>query len=164
MSVGFYAGSFDPFTNGHLQVVKKACEIFDYVVIGIGTNPSKPRRFDKEKMRKAIYEVLKQEGLYEKTEVYIYSNTMTVDAAAFYKASYLIRGIRNGVDYQYEENIASMNQEISGLDTIYFRSGELGNVSSSMVMELLRNDYDVSKYLPKPIYDLVIEESTNKDN
>ena len=53
---------------------------------------------------------------------------MTVDAAAYFGASYLIRGVRNGMNYQYEEAIASMNQKISGLDTIYFRAGELGNI------------------------------------
>ena len=155
MTVGFYAGSFDPFTNGHLQVVKKACAIFDYVVIGIGTNPAKKRRFDKEKMRAAIYEVMEREGLDEKVEVYIYDSTMTIDAAQFYRANYLIRGIRNGIDYQYEENIASMNQEVGKMDTIYFRAGELGNVSSSMVMELFSHGRDVSKYLPEPVYEVI---------
>lgn len=155
MTVGFYAGSFDPFTNGHLQVVKKACKIFDYVVIGIGTNPDKKRRFDKDAMRAAIIEVMEREGLDEKVEVYVYNSTMTIDAALFYRANYLIRGIRNGIDYQYEENIASMNQEVGKIDTIYFRAGELGNVSSSMVMELLKHGKDVSKYLPEPVYNVI---------
>lgn len=154
MKVGFYAGSFDPFTNGHLQVVKKACELFDVVIIGIGTNSAKARRFDKLKMVTAIKEVMEKEGLDEKVMVITYEG-MTTSIAKKYNANYLIRGIRNGIDYQYEENIASMNQEVDGLDTIYFRAGELGNVSSSMVMELLRNDRDVSKYLPEPIYNLV---------
>lgn len=160
MSVGFYAGSFDPFTKGHLAIVKKACKVFDYVVIGIGTNPNKTRRFDKEKMRRAIYEVLKEEGLYEKTEVYIYDHSMTVHAAQFYRANFLIRGIRNGVDYQYEESIASMNQELTGIDTVYFRAGEFGNISSSMVMTLLENGLDqkVKKYLPEPIFNLIQRE------
>ena len=154
MNVGFYAGSFDPFTNGHLQIVKKACELFDVVIIGIGTHPAKTRRFDKEKMREVITEVIKAEGLDEKVDVIIYEG-MTTDIAANYNTNYLIRGIRNGIDYQYEEAIASMNQEVGTLDTIYFRAGELGNVSSSMVMELLRNGKDVSKYLPKEVFNIV---------
>lgn len=151
MRVGFYAGSFDPFTNGHLEIVKKACKVFDQVIIGIGTHPSKTRRFDKVAMRDAIYEVLERENLDEKVEVYIYNNSMTVDAAKYYGADFLIRGIRNGIDYQYEEAIASINQEIEGIDTVYFRAGNLGNVSSSMVMELFNNDRDISKYVPREI-------------
>ena len=156
MRVGFYAGSFDPFTNGHLQVVKKACEIFDLVIIGIGTHPSKSRRFDKDLMIKAIWDTMEKEGLDEKTEVVIYDG-LTTDSAREANCDYLIRGIRNGIDYQYEESIASMNQELSDMDTIYFRAGELGNVSSSMVMELLRNGKDVSKYLPTPVLKVVKE-------
>ena len=154
MKVGLYAGSFDPFTNGHLQVVKKACEVFDVVVVAIGTHPSKTRRFDKEKMKSAIEEVMEAEGLEDKVEVVIYDG-MTVDIASTYNTTYLVRGIRNGMDYEYEEAIASMNQEVGSLDTLYFRAGELGNVSSSMVMELLRNGKDVSKYLPDAVLKVV---------
>jgi len=67
----------------------------------------------------------------------------------------LVRGIRNGMDYEYEENMAVFNEEISKLDTIYIRASNLGYISSSMVMELLRNDKDVSKYLPEEILALV---------
>ena len=70
-------------------------------------------------------------------------------------ATFLVRGIRNGMDYEYEENMASINEELSGLDTVYIRAGNLGNISSSMVMDLLRNGKDVSKYLPKEIIDIV---------
>lgn len=158
MKVGFYAGSFDPFTNGHLQIVKKACDIFDVVVIGIGTNPlKKSRRFDKEKMRQAIYEVMQKEGLDEKVEVYLYDTSMTVDAAQYYRSNYLIRGIRNGMDYEYEENIAAINQEVGFIDTIYFRAGEYGNVSSSMVMELYTHGHDISKYVPEPVLKVIEE-------
>ena len=59
------------------------------------------------------------------------------------------------MDYEYEENMASINEEISGLDTVYIRAGNLGNISSSMVMELLRNNKDVSKYLPEEVLALV---------
>ena len=154
MTVGFYAGSFDPFTNGHLEVVKKACQIFDVVIIGIGTHPSKSRRFNKDEMLKAIEQVMVREWLDEKVKVVMYSG-LTTDCAAKFNTTHLVRGIRNGIDYQYEENIASVNQEISGLDTMYFRAGDLGNVSSSMVMELLNNGHDVSKYLPKEVLEVV---------
>ena len=82
-------------------------------------------------------------------------NNLSVDVALDYNSTFLVRGIRNGMDYEYEEKIASINEEISGLDTAYIRAGNLGNISSSMVMELFRNNKDVFKYLPKEILALV---------
>ena len=153
MKIGFYAGSFDPFTNGHLYVVTQSAKIFDRVIIGIGIHPDKKRRFDKDLMKKAIEQVLVQNNL-NNVSVICYDN-LSVDAAVENGATFLIRGIRNSTDYEYEENLASINEEISGIDTLYFRAGSLGYVSSSMVMELLRNNRDVSKYLPEAVLSLV---------
>lgn len=153
MKVGFYAGSFDPFTIGHLHIVKVASKIFDKVVIGIGINSQKTRRFDKMKMKDAIAKLLKAEHL-ENCEVITFDNLMA-DVASEYNADFLIRGIRNGIDYDFEENLALMNEEISGIDTIYVRAGAYGAVSSSMVFELLKHNKDVSKYLPAQILDVV---------
>ena len=153
MEIGFYAGSFDPFTKAHLHVVAKSAQLFDKVIVGIGVHPDKKRRFDKDVMKEAIEKVLIQENLNNVT-VISYDN-LSVDAAIENKATFLVRGIRNGMDYEYEENMASINEELSGLDTVYIRAGNLGNISSSMVMDLLRNGKDVSKYLPKEIIDIV---------
>lgn len=153
MKIGFYAGSFDPFTNGHLHVVTQSAKLFDRVIIGIGVHPKKTRRFDKELMQKAIEQVLVRNNLNNVT-VISYDN-LSVDVAIENNSTFLVRGIRNGMDYEYEENMASINKEISGLDTVYIRAGNLGNISSSMVMELLRNNKDVSKYLPEEVLALV---------
>lgn len=153
MRIGFYAGSFDPFTNGHLHVITKATKLFDKVIVGVGVHPKKTRRYDKELMQKAIEQVLIREKL-DNVTVISYDN-LSVDAAIDYNSTFLVRGIRNGMDYEYEENMASINEEISGLDTVYIRAGNLGNISSSMVMELLRNNKDVTKYLPKEVLALV---------
>ena len=153
MKFGFYAGSFDPFTNGHLHVIANSAKLFDKVIVGIGVHPKKTRRFNKELMKQTIEQVLLRENL-NNVEVIIYEN-LSVDVALEHKCTYLIRGIRNGMDNEYEENLASINEEISGLDTIYIRAGKLGNISSSMVMELLRNNKDVTKYLPQEVLDLV---------
>lgn len=153
MKTGFYTGSFDPFTNGHLHVVKKAAEVFDKVIIGIGIHPTKRRRYDKEEMKHAIEKVLKRENL-DNVCVIEYDN-LSVDCAKEHNSTYLIRGIRNGTDYEYEEIMASMNEELSGLDTIYFRAGKLGNISSSMVVELLRNGRNVDTYLPNEIVEVI---------
>lgn len=153
MKIGFYAGSFDPFTNGHLHVVRKSSELFDKVIIGIGINSNKSRRFDPEIMKTAIEKVLIREKL-TNVSVITYSN-LSVDIAKEEGAKFLIRGVRNGMDYDYEENIALINEELSGLDTIYVRSGKYGAVSSSMIYELLSFGKDVSNLIPKEIYDVI---------
>ena len=153
MKIGFYAGSFDPFTNGHLHVITKSATLFDKVIVGIGVNSEKTRRFDKDLMQKAIEKVIANRNL--NNVIVISYDGLLVDAAMNYNASFLIRGIRNGMDYEYEENMASINEELSDLDTVYIRAGRLGNISSSMVMELLKYNKDASKYLPKEILEIV---------
>ena len=153
MKIGFYAGSFDPFTNGHLQEKKKSSKLFDKVIIGIGINSNKSRRFETEDMKIAIEKVLAREGL-NNVSVITYSN-LSIDIAKECNSTVFIRGIRNGIDYDYEENIALINEELSGLDTIYVRSGKWGAVSSSMVVEFVKFGKDVSKLVPPEIYDLI---------
>ena len=147
--IGFYAGSFDPFTNGHLEIVKKAAKCFGELVVGMGSNAEKTGRTEKENMKQAIEETLKKEGL-SNVSVIIYSG-LTVEAAKEIGASILVRGLRNGTDYQYEENIAEVNETVSGIDTCYFRAGKLGYISSSSVMELHKFNKDISKYVPEAV-------------
>ena len=153
MKIGFYAGSFDPFTVGHLHTVKVASKIFDKVIVGIGVNPKKTRRFDKLKMKEAIKKLLDSEMI-KNTEVITFDG-LTADVAGEYGAEFLIRGVRNGIDYDFEENLALINEEISGIDTVYIRAGEYGAISSSMVFELLKRNKDVSKYIPKYVIDVL---------
>ena len=149
MKIAFYPGSFDPFTNGHLHVVRTACKLFDKVIIGIGTNILKERRFSNTLMKEAIEQTLKDENI-SNAKVIIYDG-LSVDVAKENNCAFLIRGLRNDMDYQYEENLSQINEDISGLDTIYIRSGFLGFISSSMVVELLQNNKDIRKYVPESI-------------
>ena len=151
--IGFYAGSFDPFTNGHLAVVKKSVKCFEKVIIGIGKNTEKKSRFDKNKMKKAIEKTLKDENI-TNAEVIIY-NGLTAKVAKEHGAELLIRGLRNGTDYEYEETIAEINDEYSKLDTCYFRAGNLGYLSSSMVMELYMAGEDITKFVPKAVAEML---------
>ena len=153
MRIGFYAGSFDPFTMGHLHIVKVASKVFDKVIIGIGVNPAKSRRYSSESLKEAIEHILKRENL-TNFECVIYEG-LTADVAKEHNADFLIRGLRNGSDYDFEENLALINYEVSDIDTIYFRAGSYGAVSSSMVYELIKRNKDVSRYLPPEIVKLI---------
>lgn len=158
--IGFYAGSFDPFTNGHLAIVKKACSCFEKVVIGIGDNTQKTRRIKAAKMKSAIEETLRREKI-ENAIVVIYQG-LTTQQAKENKADILIRGLRNGTDYQYEENIAMINEQYAGLDTCYFRAGDLGYLSSSMVMELYSFGKSVQQYVPQAVSELLEKERSKR--
>ena len=151
--IGFYAGSFDPFTNGHLQIVKKSAGCFDKIIVGIGYISDKPTRIDKYKMKEAIEKTIEDLNL-RNVEVVLYKG-LTVDEAKKQGADILIRGLRNGTDYQYEENKAETNEKISGLDTCYFRAGDLGYLSSSLVMELWENNVDITEFVPKAVYQIL---------
>ena len=155
-TIGFYAGSFDPFTNGHLQIVKKATKCFSKVIVGIAYNSEKKVRVNKEKMKQAIEKTFKDLKI-KNVEVVLYKG-LTADEAKKHNATILIRCLRNGTDYQYEENIAETNEKISELDTCYFRAGELGYLSSSLVMELYQNGVDIKQFVPKAVKETIEKE------
>ena len=87
-------------------------------------------------------------------DVVIYDG-LTVDKAKECNANILIRGLRNGTDYEYEENISEVNEKIASMDTCYFRAGDLGYLSSSIVMELYTNNMEIDKYVPKAVAELL---------
>ena len=149
MNNGFYAGSFDPFTSGHMHVVKTASKLFDRLVIGIGDNNQKKRKYNKDVMKAAIEKALVSDKI--NNVVVVNYEGLSVDAAKDNECNFLVRGIRDDMDYYYEENIAEINEEISGLDTIYIRAGVLGGISSSTVKELFANGKDISRYVPDDV-------------
>ncbi len=148
-----YPGSFDPFTNGHLDIVKKAAALFDEVYIVIGINAKKQRAFDIAKMKSAIEETLIRLNL-KNVRVSIFEG-LIAEYAKTNGIKYMIRGLRNNMDYNYEENIAEVNKLINPeMEYVYFRADNVA-VSSSMVKELNSYGQDVSKYLPKAVYDII---------
>lgn len=148
-----YAGSFDPFTNGHLDILKKAAKMFDEVHVIIGYNADKKRHYNIIYSQEAIENVLKNNGL-DNCKVVICKDLI----AQYCKDNdieYFVRGLRNSMDFNYEENISEVNKLINpNLETIYLRAENIA-ISSSMVRELYNYNQDVSKYVPKEILPLL---------
>lgn len=152
-NIAIYPGSFDPFTNGHLDVVLKGSKLFDKVHILIGVNATKNRTYDSEQMKTAIEKTL-QENNISNCEVYVYEG-LVAEYTNEKNIGYMIRGLRNNMDYNYEENIAEVNKLINpGLEYVYFRAENVA-LSSSMVKELNAYGKDVSKYIPKPVLEVM---------
>lgn len=142
-----YAGSFDPFTNGHLSIVEKSSELFDEVIVGIAANSKKNRSTDVYDMKDAIMEELKH---YDNVLVVVIDG-LVADYCNRKDINYLVRGLRDTSDYLYEENVAKINNEINpALKTIYFRADN-DVISSSMVRELREYGKDISRFIPKEI-------------
>lgn len=146
-----YAGSFDPFTNGHLSIVEKSSELFDEVIVGIAENSNKERSTNIYDMQEAIREQLK----YHDNVSVVIINSLVADYCKKKDICYLVRGLRNTSDYLYEENIAKINNEINpNLRTIYFRADN-DVISSSMIRELNEYGKDVSKFVPEDIHKIL---------
>ena len=150
MRTGLFVGSFDPFTNGHYEIVKKSLALFDKVVIGIGINSNKKRLFEKDIMKNAISELFKNEIAKGKIEVIVYDG-LTAEIAKQYNINYIIRGLRNSNDYNYEEEIATANELLFEIDTIYLRA-KYSYISSTLVRELVSRNKDISNLVPKEIF------------
>ena len=144
-----YPGSFDPFTSGHLDIVKKAAALFDEVYIVIGVNANKRRSFSADRMCAAMEKTLSALGL-TNTYVTVYEG-LVAEYAKTNGIHYMIRGLRNNMDYNYEENIAEVNKLINpDMEYVYFRAENVA-VSSSMVKELHSYGLDISPYVPNEI-------------
>ena len=144
--IAIFPGSFDPFTIGHANIVERALELFDEIIIGVGVNEMKRTLFSpKERVEKI-------KSLYEKEpriKVTAYS-CLTADFALEMGAKYILRGIRSVKDFEYERDIATMNEHLTGIETILlFTKAEYSCVSSSVVRELISFGKDVSHFLPK---------------
>ncbi len=148
-----YPGSFDPFTNGHLDMVKKAAVLFDTVYIVIGINAKKKRTFDAYQMKEAIEKTLAEAEI-TNCKVCVHEGVIA-QFAVDHKIKYMIRGLRNNMDYNYEENIAEVNKLINpNMEYLYFRADNVA-VSSSMVKELYSYGMDVSAFVPASVLECI---------
>lgn len=145
MKIGVFTGSFDPFTIGHDDIVKRALPLFDQIVIGIGVNERKQYRQTKEERVNAIAKVYANEP---KIVVKAYSD-LTVDFAKRENASYIIKGIRSIKDFEYEREQAEINRMIGGVETLLlYADPKLASISSSMVRELEHFGRNINEFLP----------------
>ena len=148
-----YPGSFDPFTNGHLDVVIKASKLFEKVHIVIGLNVNKKRTYNENLIKSAIEETLADKNI-NNCEVIIYDG-LIAEYTKKHNVGYMIRGLRNNMDYNYEENIAEVNKLINpDLEYVYFRAENVA-VSSSMVKELHSFNQDVSRFVPPAVQKII---------
>ena len=142
---GIFTGSFDPFTIGHDDIVRRALPLFDRIVIGIGVNEHKKYAQTTEERIENISRLYAEEP---KIEVKAYGD-LTVDFAKREGAHYIIKGVRSMKDFEYELEQAEINRRIGGVETLLlFADPQLASISSSMVRELMHFGRDVSEFLP----------------
>ena len=142
-----FPGSFDPYTKGHHDIVLRSLALFDAVIIGIGYNSSKKNRyFDIELMVEKIEEVYKD---MPNVSVVVY-NELTSTLAKKYDAQFLVRGLRNTTDFEYENTISQMNRYLNGeLDTVFLITApQYAAISSTVIREVHRYGGDVDEFLP----------------
>ena len=144
--IAVFPGSFDPFTKGHEDVVNKSLELFDEMVIGIGVNSSKKYFFDLDKRVKHI------ESLFENKKIKVLTyQKLTVDFCKDINANFIVRGLRDNKDFEYEKSIAHMNTEISNIQTIFLLTAQnYGAINSSIVREIFKNKGNIDSFVTNP--------------
>ena len=144
-----FPGSFAPFTLGHKYIIDKALPLFDKIIISIGINSDKSEYFsieEREQWIKAIY------SKNPKVEVEKYEE-LTIDFCDKIGAKYILRGLRDSNDFNYEKNIAQTNKDLnSNIETIFIVSpARISHISSTIIRDIIKNGGDVSQFLPKEI-------------
>ena len=144
-----FPGSFDPFTKGHADLVARALQIFDQVVVAIGYNEHKPGWIPVQERVDALKALYANEP---RVTVESYS-CLTIDFAKQCGATAILRGIRTVADYEYEMQLADVNKQLSGIETLLlFANPQYSSVSSSMVRELTHFGKDIQPFLPIGIH------------
>lgn len=146
MRIAIFPGSFDPFTVGHASIVERGLSMFDRIVIGVGVNENKHSFYTIEQRVEAIKRIYNADS---RIKVVAYKD-LTVDLVKREKAAFILRGLRSVKDFEYERDIAAMNNRLSGVETVLlFTEARFSAISSSVVRELITYGKDVSDFLPK---------------
>lgn len=140
-----FPGSFDPFTLGHLDIIKRAIPLFDEIIIAIGQNASKQYMWSLEER---IAQIKNAVNAWDQVTVASYTG-LTATFCKEKNVQYILRGLRNTTDFTYEQTIAQANEKVNGVDSVFLMcSPEFGHVSSSIVRDIARNDGDFTTLVP----------------
>ena len=144
--IAVFPGSFSPFTLGHKSIVERTLPLFDKLIIAIGSNSSKTNKFDSEKNQKWIQSLFASEN---KIEVLTYEG-LTVDFCKNQNSKYIVRGVRDEKDFEFEKKVAQNNKELnSEIETLLITTlPKYSHISSTIVRDIMKNNGDLSKLVP----------------
>ena len=148
MNRAVFPGSFDPLTLGHTDIINRAIPLFDEIIIAIGTNAEKKYMFSLEERRKFIENTFTNNS---KIKIDTYQG-LTIDYCKKVESKYILRGLRNPADFEFEKAIAQTNRKLSDIETVFLlTSADNSYISSSIVRDIIRNNGDVSLLVPPAV-------------
>lgn len=148
MKRAIFPGSFDPITLGHYDIIKRAVKLFDEVIVAIGVNAEKKYMFSLEERMQFIKEAFKNES---KVTVVSYQG-LTVDFCKKNNVEFILRGLRNPADFEFEKAIAHTNRDLAPIETVFLlTAADTSYISSSIVRDVIRNDGDYTKLVPTSV-------------
>jgi len=148
MKKAVFPGSFDPLTLGHCDIIHKSIDLFDEIILAIGINSTKESMFSLEQRTQFINEEFSNHA---KIKILTYQG-LTVDFCKEINADFIVRGLRNPADFEFEKTIAQTNKKLTGIETVFFlTSPETAYISSSIVREIIANKGDYTKLVPKSV-------------
>ena len=150
MKRAIFPGSFDPITLGHFDIIQRGASLFDEIIVAIGVNAEKKYMFSLEERNRFIEEAFKDEP---KVRVITYEG-LTIDLCKKEKADFILRGLRNPADFEFEKAIAHTNRVMSKIETVFLlTAARTSFISSSIVRDVLRNGGDISQLVPESVLD-----------
>ena len=157
-TIAIYPGSFDPITNGHVDLIHRACKLFDRVIIAIAQNTNKDSFLSIDQRVKAV-----ETAIEPLTNSRVLSfDSLLVDFASEHNAQIIIRGLRAVSDFDYEFQLSGMNKRLNPtIETLFMTpSEEFANISSSLVREILSLGGDISQFVPESVKTILLRSST----